>query len=435
MTKRLWGIVGVLVWLATSNVAALAQDSPNGNVVDPPQVVQGPITTDPLPGDFQNVLLSSLNYVSPFASLFRGYSARSSSEDLRSYYQSAERSRLLNVPEMSGDFRRAGPTVAIAPTSGVLPILQTELPIAGGVSGLRVAENNQALPADRVWFAYNYFNNAFDVLTDGSFGLTPTSRTQSLHRSMIGVEKLLDCGRTSVEVRMPFGSAFTTRGTGGTGAGTRPFGVEADSLGNMNILLKRLLYADSERAWSAGVGFELPTGSSAVVTYADTTTVLDPEAVHIVPFLAWTRRNDCWFGHMFVQLDIQSHGDPLRTTLATAGVLVPAGRINQPLLFGADLGIGYWLVPPCECDSGLALVAEAHYSSPLSGQDRFTSTGPLVTLSTNTPVGASYEVIHLTTGLQWSMGNGWTLRSAVVLPGDTERVFDTEYLLQINRTF
>ena len=251
----------------------------------------------------------------------------------------------------------------------------------------------------------------------------------------LGVEKLLDCGRTSVEVRMPFGSAFTTRGTGGTGAGTRPFGVEADSLGNMNILLKRLLYADSERAWSAGVGFELPTGSSAVVTYADTTTVLDPEAVHIVPFLAWTRRNDCWFGHMFVQLDIQSHGDPLRTTLATAGVLVPAGRINQPLLFGADLGIGYWLVPPCECDSGLALVAEAHYSSPLSGQDRFTSTGPLVTLSTNTPVGASYEVIHLTTGLQWSMGNGWTLRSAVVLPGDTERVFDTEYLLQINRTF
>jgi hypothetical protein len=436
---RIVAVVSCLVCLQTAPTEAQRQRVTSGTAatgqVDKSPRSQGPLIVDRAPGAFQTRLLSPANYVSPFAAYFARRSRPSSTNELQSYYQSSGRSRLLSAPEMFGDFRRAGPVLAIAPTTGVLPILQTEAPVAAGISGLRAAENNHALPADRVWFGYNYFSGAFDVLTDGRFGLTPTRRSQSLHRTTIAAEKLLDCGRTSIEFRMPFGSSNTVSGVGGAGGGIRPFGIDADSVGNLNVLLKRLLYADDSRAWSAGLGVEVPTGSSTVVTYDTTTTVLSPDAVHIVPFLAWTERSDRWFGNAFMQVDIETNGDRLQSTLAVAGSLVSAGTINQPVLFGADLGVGYWLRQPCECGSGgLALVAEAHYSAALGAQDRFAVAGPLMAVSVNTPVSASYEVINLTSGLEWSIGNGWSLRSAVVVPADTERVFDTEFLIQINRS-
>jgi hypothetical protein len=37
--------------------------------------------------------------------------------------------------------------------------------------------------------------------------------------------------------------------------------------------------------------------------------------------------------------------------------------------------------------------------------------------------------------LQVALADGWRLRTGVVVPARSERVFDTEYLLQINRHF
>jgi hypothetical protein len=114
------------------------------------------------------------------------------------------------------------------------------------------------------------------------------------------------------------------------------------------------------------------------------------------------------------------------------------GRINQPVLLGLDVGGGYYLIPPCDdCDCGgsLALVGEVHYTTPLGDAEQLTADGGLTSVTINTPVSASYELVHFTTGLQVALADGWRLRTGVVVPARSERVFDTEYLLQINRHF
>lgn len=399
---------------------------------------RGPNVVDFAPGEFSSTLVSPSLYISPFAALLNSSAPPSSSNELRAYYQSSSRARLLNVPEMFGDFRRGGPVLAIQPATGTLPALRTEVPLAAGISGLRAAENNHALPGDRVWFAYNYFDAAIDIQTVSGLGLPPQSQSQSLHRSVIAFEKLLDCGATSIEVRMPFGAAFNADGIAGPAAAPAPFGVESESVGNLNVLLKRLLYADDRHAWSAGLGVEVPTGSEGLVTYGPISASIEPEAVHLVPFLAGTQQHGRWFTHGFLQLDIASHGDPFRATLNNPADRQFVGRINQPVLMGLDLGGGYWLIPPCDCcnDSGsLAVVGELHYTTPLGNQDELQTDGGLTAVTINTPIAASDEVLHFTTALQVALDGGWRLRTGVVVPARSERVFDAEYLLQINRRF
>jgi hypothetical protein len=134
-------------------------------------------------------------------------------------------------------------------------------------------------------------------------------------------------------------------------------------------------------------------------------------------------------------LDVASHGDPFRATLNIVGDQDFIGRVNQTPLLGVDLGGGYWLIPPCDCGRGLAVVGEVHYTTPLGDTDTFAGAGSLTSVAINSPLDEAHEVLHFTSGLQLGLGDGWQLRSAVVLPADDERVFDAEYLLQLNRRF
>ncbi|MCC9606094.1 hypothetical protein LOC68_19610 [Blastopirellula sp. JC732] len=400
----------------------------------PSQIPEGPIVAQAFPG-MPYQLVDRANYISPFASLFSTTSGPSTSDELDAYYRSSSRSRLLDVPEMFGDRRVSGPTLVLTPTASGSPALGTEIPVAAAISGLSVAENNQAPPSDRVWVAYNYFHNALDVQTDGRFGLTPQDSSQSLHRTVFAFEKLLDAGRTSIELRMPFGGAFGADGIAGSPATASLYGVQGHNVGNMNLILKRLLYAEEGFALSAGLGLEVPTGSAGLVTYGPIQASLDSQTVHFVPYLAMTQRSGCWFGHMFTQIDFASQGDPLRVTLNDTGASSLIGRVNQPALLGFDIGGGYWLVPPCGCNKGLALVGELHYTTPLAEDDQFSAVGTLTTASVNTAVSPAYEVLNFTAGLQVGLGCGWQLRSGAVFPGRAEKVFDAEYLVQLNRGF
>lgn len=414
----------------TTSPRRAATTNPGREVASATNRSRGPFVVS---APFGGMLVSPESYVSPFASLFASNARPSTAEERRAYYESANRTRLLDVPEMFGDFRRAGPSIVIAPTTGARAGLLTEFPIAAAISGLRAAENNRALPSNRVWVAYNYFNSAFDVATDDSFGLSPQNDGRSLHRSIVAVETLLDEGQTSVEVRMPFGSAFDSNGIAGPVTSPAPYSVSSASIGNLNVLLKRLLYADENWAWSAGLGLEVPTGSEGVIRYDDIAAVLDPKAVHFVPFAAITRRAERWFGNGFMQLDFPSHGDRLNATLNSIGVFETAGRIDQPPLFGMDIGGGYWLVTPSDRGAGLAVVVEVHYTTPLAPSDGFGASGGLTDVSVNSSAGPEYDLLHFTAGLQLAMANGWQIRPAVVVPAKDERVFDAEFLLQVNR--
>ena len=69
---------------------------------------------------------------------------------------------------------------------------------------IRIAEDNKALPVNRVYFHYSHFHNAVrlqrTVMGTGQF-----RNSLSLDSYVIGVERVFDQGDSSVEVRMPFG--------------------------------------------------------------------------------------------------------------------------------------------------------------------------------------------------------------------------------------
>lgn len=422
-----WSVLASVLALVWTNAAPAQQRSsaPALRAATAPARSRGPYVVN---APFGSMLVSQQNFISPFASFVTPGAQPSSSDELRSYFQSTNRARLLDVPEMFGDFRRGGPSVTITPSLISFPSLQSEFPVAAAISGLRAGENNHTLPSNRAWVAYNYFESAFDVNTGG---LVSSSAAQSLHRTTAGVELLIDEGQTSVELRMPFGSAFSRSFTG-----IGNVNVGSASVGNLNVLLKRLLYADGGGAVSAGLGIETPTGSEGVITYNNITAILDPRATHFVPFVAVAQRGERWFGQGFMQLDVASHGDRLSATLNAPGAAVLAGRIDQPPLLGLDLGGGYWLLPPEEpSGSGLAIVGEVHYTTPLGNSDSFVSSGSLASVGVNSSGDAAYDVLHFTAGLQAALGSGWRIRPAVVVPAKRERVFDAEYLLQINRSF
>ncbi|MEM9645704.1 MAG: hypothetical protein AAF989_11995 [Planctomycetota bacterium] len=425
-----------LTTIATHPLSVSGQSTTPPMESNPQPEITGPLVVQGLPGTSTTRLVPMADYISPLASIFGNYSfGRSSSQtptqpsddsQLARYYRSGGRSNLLRLPEMFGDFRSAGPGLTlIAGGESVL----TEMPLAAGVGGLRIAEDNQALPANRIWFGFNHFHNAFDAQPLPS--LTPTQR-QSANRFVAATEFLLDEGRTSLELRMAFGSAVNLTGA----TPTAGFNLDVDSIGNLSLILKRLLYADACTAWSAGLGVETPTGSDAVLQQGTQQFQLQNDAVHLIPFMAYSERFGRIFTHAFTQIDVATGGNELTVSAPGAGSFT-LGRIDPQPLLGVDIGFGYWLVEPC-CgrSNGLAAVTELHYTAGLGDQDVFTLvSGAGTTVGANTPRGTATDLLNVTTGLEYSTGSGWALRTAVAAPLQNERVFDTEIIVQANRTF
>jgi hypothetical protein len=198
-------------------------------------------------------------------------------------------------PNMMGDLLRAyrGITFsylqagdfAIANTSGAVNFRNS-----------KVAENNNAIPRDRLTFRYNYFKEALQV--DGlQFSpflgppisqtatspirqfhqVQPASKSYNVHLYTVGFEKTFLDNMASVEVRVPFARTIdsnlnlvsgdlifdvpdvvplvqpTPRGTLG----------DADTeLQDMNLILKAIIAQDPGQRWvvSAGLGVTIPTG-------------------------------------------------------------------------------------------------------------------------------------------------------------------------------
>ena len=396
--------------------AAIAQ----GQVQAQTSTTPAPLVATGLPGSSFARLVSSNDYISPFAAYFSAQRQPTRSDLVDRYYRSRGRLDLSRVPEMFGDYRSAGTVLTV--TGLTADAVQSETPSAAGISGVKVAENNHALPRDRFWVAYNHFNDAFDSVTVLGTG---ASQSASLNRISIGREIEFDRGRSSIELRMAFGSSTTVNGTAAS-----PYRIESDNVGNLSVILKRLLIADSCSAISTGIGVEVPTGSTGSLSFLGRQFEVDPAAVHLVPFLAMTERYDRWFGHAFAQLDIAVGGDELRvSTVAANAQIAPA-----PLL-GIDLGVGYWLTHNPSSGAGIAAIVELHSTTGLGSDDTFTLNDGTATFGVNTPAGVSNDLLNLTAGTVMARSDGWSLRTAVATPLLSERVFDVEAIVQLNRLF
>ncbi len=212
-----------------------------------------------------------------------------------------------SAPNMIGDLLRSYRSVsfsylqagdfAVANTSGAVTFRNS-----------KVAENNSAVPRDRVSFRYNYFKNALKVQgldfspeLGAKIRQTPTSPIHQFHQVQPGtkqynvelftfaLEKTFLNNMASVEVRAPFARTLDSSLNLVSGVllqdvpGTVPLVQPSPggTLGNadlemqdMNVILKAVMLRDPTQNWllSSGLGVTIPTGAdlnARVVDYSN----------------------------------------------------------------------------------------------------------------------------------------------------------------------
>jgi hypothetical protein len=371
-----------------------------------------------------------------------------------------------SAPQMVGDFGGGSMFYTLGGFVGS-DAVQTPIAIAGGSRRIKIAENNQVTPLNRVYATYNHFHNAF-VLTErtGEMGAAAGTysdiRSQSIDQYTIGMEKAFGCGRYSVELRMPF--------TGGLGvdfnSAVKPgnaLNTSTGSVGNLAINLKALVYESCRLRAAIGCGINTPTGSDVSILSADFdedviyNLVVHNDAVHFLPWAGFhsTPRERLWL-QGFAQLDIAANGN--RVTGSSTDFIgnpdpdIINGAINEQTLLYLDLQAGYWLYQDCcPCATGLTALAamlELHYTTALNNADYIALPfgGAIGNPGASTPGFVNrFDVVNLTAGLRFELSNTWKINAAGVVPLKSghfnaggrvlNRFFDAEAVLQVNREF
>lgn len=375
--------------------------------------------------------------------------------------------RLARAPNMFGDSYFNRTTLFSTMTLGPMTITaDLDLPLAGGAKRLKIADNNSALPTDRLRFEYQHFANPFEFGTTSTplLGAAAVSdrRSADLNRYTFGWEQTLFDDEASLEVRMPIAGRTTFANPGGSGLADDGVSLAGGEVGNLSLVLKGVLYEDRDLVLSTGLGIELPTGDDAVARVGVSQYVLRNEAVHIHPFLAATALAGESFYHGFLQVDLAANGngldvrdvaiDPLGLGFAGPGSFGVNGRVGEftpQTLIHLDVGAGRWLFretdrsngPSSRFLRGLAAMAEVHYTGTPGNGDMVANTSTVVlqglTLSDSSTVRSRSNRVHVvnfTTGVHAELMRNVDLRVGAVFPlaDGGDRFFDAEFLTQIN---
>ena len=335
---------------------------------------------------------------------------------------------------MFGDFFQGG---TIGAVTGGFDFVNSDLPLAGGSRRVKIAEHNKAVPTDRIYFLYHHFHNAIDVTRFPAAG-TPISNSYSLDRFTIGFEKTWDCNNWSAELRMPFTGGFDLVDIGPGGPGAADFRMATEHVGDLSLILKRVLFSNSKYAVAGGIGVNLPTGSDvegSFIRLAQPVTYrVNNDAVHLLPYLGFVAApRDDWFAHGFIQFDFATDGN--RVSLTNAGGTT-SGTVNEQNLLYLDLSVGRWLHrQPNNCWwRGTALLGEIHYTHSLQSVDTF----PIANFASFGNFLGDLRVTNATIGLHVEMTECTSLRFGGVFPLSSQtnqRLFDSEVQAALIRKF
>lgn len=389
----------------------------------PPTTEQPPLATQPdTPPRLTRPRTSPLGGRRP--SRLRGTS-RSSTGTLGQYRSGYFADRIARAPNMFGDFPGASGQARLQfqrfPFDNLPQQLIFDLPGAGGGRRVKIAENNKALPTDRVFFAYNHFHNVLST----QFATVPP-RSGPIDRYTIGVEKTFWDGMGSVEVRMPFS---------GTYRWATPFGgptVNNGQIGNLAVILKMLLLEHEDFVFAAGLGLDTPTGSDLNVDLMPGGLLLETKSTHILPWIGvGGTPTEKAFYHMFLQLDFAASGDPL-TFVPAAGPAVPVGVLTDQNLMYFDVGGGVWIHenPDAPFLTGVAVTSEFHYTTTIQDTDTVVIPG----LGALGNINNRQDFSNATVGVQLQFGPFKNLHLGGVLPLRTgaDQGFDSEIQIRWN---
>ena len=303
------------------------------------------------------------------------------------------------------------------------------LPLGGGGRVFK-NEHSRALPTDRVFGLYHHFQNALE-------SSSPTNSFRpadaNLDRYTFGFEKTFFDGVGSVELRMPFSSpvSLSTPGTN----------YQTQSVGDLVVTLKGLLYADENQAVSLGLGINTPTGSDLQVSLMNplstASVTIHNNATHLIPFIAYQAApTEDFFFHSFLQIDTPTNANSVQ--IRTSGPSIGGGpppvdpSIKDATLLFVDASLGYWLFrdPDAQWLTGLAGLLELHYTGSLNPVHVTPGRQLPVSFTANTN---RIEVVNLTIGLHTQISRSTIIRAGYVTPlgNDEHRFFDSEVTLAV----
>lgn len=334
--------------------------------------------------------------------------------------------RLSRAPDMFGDsFIPLTATI----TTGVATVGQPkgvlDLPLAGGSRRFK-NEHSRAMPTDRVFGTYHHFQNALEASA-----LTPGFRSTdaNVDRFTLGFEKTFLEGNASVELRLPLSVPTSL---------TTPDALyRTDTVGDLVVTLKGLLYSDESQAVALGLAINTPTGNDLNVSLPNSGTdgtnlTLDNNALHLIPFLAYQAApTDDFFFNGFLQFDTPTNANSaqVRNTGATA---VDNLKITDQTLMYVDTSFGYWLFrdPDAEFLTGLAGLLELHYTTALTNADVVADRNKVVTFGSNA---GSLDALNLTVALHTEIARNTIIRAGYVTPlrDGNHRFFDSEFTVAV----
>jgi hypothetical protein len=339
------------------------------------------------------------------------------------------------MPNMFGDGLNLGGRLVFVP-DGIDPLTaDADLPLAAASRRAKVAENNQPLTQNRVYFLYNHFHNALSASATDASGTVVEHADFSVNRYTVGFERTLFGDFWSVEIRMPFADRIRYTGTEAPAQGD-PLAISGGDIGNLAVLLKRVVLRTDRIAASIGVGVDIPTGSDVLASFDNYHYTMYNQAVHLLPYAgaAWTP-GDRVFLLGFVQVDVPANGNRVDYYFVGQDTETLGDVYEQTLMY-VDVAAGWWLHrnPRSPLLTGLAVVVEYHYTTTL--QDAHTVTEPSNQAVFGNPINRM-DVSNLTVGLHSELAHRTMVRVGGVFPvssGDN-RWFDAEVQVQVERRF
>jgi hypothetical protein len=272
-------------------------------------------------------------------------------------------------------------------------------PVYASVRTFKASENQSPRPQDRIYFDFNYYNNANDAINRRD--LSPITQMK-VYTYLFGVEKTFNGGLGSIGIRVPIDNLTANSYQNVISTPT------STAMGNLTVFAKYILAQNPQTGSLISAGFAVspPTGPGQ---FAGARYLFGINSIYFQPFIGYIYNYNRWYVQGFTGFNF-------------------AANPNDVSLIYNDVGIGYFLFRSPDPDaflSALAPTVELHVTNPLNHRDVFN----------RFDIAGSPDAVDLTYGLNFLFRRAAVLTAAFVTPLANPKPFDSEAALLLNVYF